>query len=145
MLSKIIDGIAIQLNNIFGDGCTIYTEDVKQSLKEPCFLITHISSQSSELLSDRYRRENTFDILYFPKRSNDHAEMECIAELMYAGMNHITLTDGTIRNGTGMRHETVDGLLHFFVNYNTITKRREAKSEVMGELISNITLKKEDI
>ena len=40
MLNNVIAGIAIALNEEFGDDYEIYTEEIKQDLKEPCFFIT---------------------------------------------------------------------------------------------------------
>ena len=40
MISNVIAGIAIALNQEFGDDYEIYTEEIKQDLKEPCFFIT---------------------------------------------------------------------------------------------------------
>ena len=38
MIKKIIDGILAALSEEFGDEYTLYTESVKQGMKEPCFL-----------------------------------------------------------------------------------------------------------
>lgn len=145
MLNKIIGGIALRLNGIFGDGYAIYAEEIKQGLKEPCFLITHISSQSSELLCDRYHRSNMFDIQYFPREDNNYHEMEQAVEDMYAGLNHITLADGAARNGISMHHEISDGVLHFFVNYNTVTARKEQPSELMENMEFSVGVKEDNL
>lgn len=144
MLNKIIKGIALKLNGIFGDDYTIYTEEIQQGLQVPCFLISHISSQSSELLFDRYYRSNMFDIQYFPKDENSRCEIEQAAEKLYAGLNHITLADGTIKNGISMNHEIEDGVLHFFVNYNNITARKGPQTEQMENIDFSIGTKEED-
>lgn len=39
-VNLITDAISIALNGEFGDGYTNYTENVKQGLKEPCFLFS---------------------------------------------------------------------------------------------------------
>ena len=39
--------------------------------------------------------------------------------LMY-GLRYITLPDGDLLRGTSISYEAVDGVLHFFVNYNMI-------------------------
>ena len=39
MINKILDAISNALNEEFGDEYEIYSEDIKQDLKEPCFFI----------------------------------------------------------------------------------------------------------
>ena len=43
MINSIIEGISASLNAEFGDDYTIYTENVEQGLKEPCFFISCIA------------------------------------------------------------------------------------------------------
>lgn len=37
MINKVIDGISKAINEEFGDEYNIYTEEIEQGLKEPCF------------------------------------------------------------------------------------------------------------
>lgn len=41
--------------------------------------------------------------------------------------------DGFFLRGTDMRFEIVDGVLHFFVDYNTFI-RKEVQKEMMGSM-----------
>lgn len=143
MLNKIIEGIAIRLNKLFGDEYPIYRENIDQGLNEPCFLITCISAQAAEMLSERYHRDNAFNIQYFPELPDNKTEMLAIAERMYAGLNHITLTDGSVKNGTDMRHEVVDGVLNFFIDFNTVTQRQYMSDELMSDAEINIAIKED--
>ena len=54
-------------------------------------------------------------------------------------MKKITVDSKFVR-GTNINNETVDNLLHFFVNYNFITKYDITQANSMGELHSNINL-----
>lgn len=45
MINSIIEGISTSLNAEFGDDYTIYTENVEQGLKEPCFLFPALTRQ----------------------------------------------------------------------------------------------------
>lgn len=75
----------------------------------------------------RYQRFNPFDIHYFPKPESAAPREECelISEQLYSELEYVTGQDGLYR-GTGMRHEIVDGVLHFFVEYNVHLIRDKA-------------------
>lgn len=118
MINVIIESISISLNAEFGDGYTNYTETVEQDLNEPCFLISCINPANRIFLGNRYVRENLFCIQYFPAdRSRAKEECNDIAERLFSCLEYITL-DGNPVRGTGMRCETVDDVLNFFVNYD---------------------------
>lgn len=118
MVKDIMDAIAIRLHEVFGDEFEINQEDVVQGLKEPCFLITLVDYSKEPLLQSRSKRLVPFDILFFPSK----AKMQCyeIADQMMNELELITLLDGDAMHGTKMKAEVVDGVLHFFVNYNFI-------------------------
>lgn len=39
MINSIIEAISVSLNGEFGDDYEIHMEEIKQGLKEPCFLL----------------------------------------------------------------------------------------------------------
>ena len=118
MLNEIIKGISIKLNAAFGDGYEIYDKDVEQGLTEPCFFIDVLKPEISPLLGTRGIRRNPFDIHYFPKDSRYNGEMYAIAERLMYELAFITVPSGEQLRGTKMAYEIVEGVLHFFVNYN---------------------------
>ena len=67
MLNDIVSGIVKKLNDTFGDGYEIYTEQVKQGLKEPCFIVTCVNSTRIPVTGTRYLYTNMFSVTYFPK------------------------------------------------------------------------------
>lgn len=117
MVNKIIDGISIKLNQVFRNGYRIYSEDVKQGLKEPCFFIAVLGPSETNRLDRRYLRQNPFDIHYFPSDSNSNIELQAMASELYEALEWITVEGNSVR-GVQMYHETVGGVLHFFVQYN---------------------------
>ena len=123
MLDKIVDGMIQKLNKAFGDDYKIYTESPQQGLQEPCFFIKLNSSTNTKQVGERYSRENLFCIQYFPE-SKDNPKIECYKMLdeLYLAMEHIEV-DGYLQQGIGMHGELVDGVLHFFVNYNMLVKK----------------------
>lgn len=137
MINDIINGIAIKLNEVFGSGYKIYKENIKQGLKEPCFSIVHIETMDRAKLPNRYLRENSFDIHYFPKSTdNPKSEMYSVAEKLLIELEYITVLDNLCR-GAKMRYEIVDGVLHFFVNYDLFVKKQIIDGEYMEELTIN--------
>ena len=141
MIQHIIDGICIKLNETFGDAYTIYTEAVKQGLKEPCFIVRLVNPVSKTELGRRYLRQNLFAIHYLPK-SSEEPKAECyrVLEELYLAMEYITV-NGDLQRGVGMRSELVDDVLHIYVNYNMYVHIPQ-DYESMAELVEhNITTK----
>ena len=140
MLDKIVDGISEKLNSAFGDDFTIYTEQIKQGLKTPCFFIQLVSPANIKLVGNRYMRENLFDIHFFPASNEPNAECYQMQDSLYLALEYITV-DGDLLRGIRMRGEFVDGVLHFFVNYNMIVLKVEELTLMEILEIPNINLK----
>ena len=117
MLNETIDGIAQKLNQVFGDGYEIYIDEVKQGLKEPCFLIVCVTGGQEQVIGALYKRQQAFDLHYFPKEKQITREINSVADTLNMELEYITV-DGNLIRGTKMKHETIDGVLHFFVNYD---------------------------
>lgn len=128
MINDIITGISKKLYELFGTNYKIYTEEVKQGLKEPCFLISHITSDLVPLLKTRKKLDNTFCITFIPDESNSKNENIYEVQLaLLSDMEFITSLNGEMYHGTGMRTEMADGVLHCFVNYNfTINSNKDS-------------------
>jgi hypothetical protein len=118
MVNDLIDAISIKLNQAFGDSKKIYSETVKQGLQEPCFFIAVLNPSQKQMVGNRYFRQHPFDIHYFPAVQGNNNELQEMAAELFDALEYITLTNGDLLRGTKMHYETVDGVLHFFVNYN---------------------------
>ena len=127
----ILEAIAAALNGEFGEEYTVYAEDVKQGLSEPCFFISCINPSDRQLmgnanrhfLASRYYRENRFCIQYFPlEENNGRQESYDKAERLFGCLEEIN-ADGDIIRGTDMNFEYTDGILSFFVSYNFFVYR----------------------
>lgn len=127
MLNEIVQGIARRLNAAFGDDYEIYQNKVEQGLQEPCFFIAVLQSEAKPLLGNRGRWLNAFDLHYFPRQAGSNAELLAVAEQLLRELRFIELPGGGLLRGASMRWEPVDGVLHFFVNYNTLLKWQEEK------------------
>ena len=143
MINNVIAGIAIALNQEFGDDYEIYTEEIKQDLKEPCFFITLLNPSKTDFPSKRYWMENPFCIQYFPTSETDpNAEMCEVAErMLWALENIIPLGEDKPVRGTDMHHEITDGVLHFFVNYNYFVRMVEVPAPLMETMTTILHLK----
>lgn len=140
MINDIINGIAVKLNQTFGADYKIYREDIKQGLKEPCFSIVHLQSDTSAKLPNRYLRQNSFDVHYFPKDLNNaKAEMYEVAEKLFLALEYIKVIDNLCR-GVKMRVEMVDNVLHFFVNYDLFIKKTTDYVDHMKTIDINSTV-----
>jgi hypothetical protein len=140
MIQSIVDGISEKLNSAFGDEYKIYTESVKQGLKEPCFFIQLVNPVNRRELGRRFFRENLFCIQYFPK-SRDAPKSECyqMQDDLFIALEYITV-DGDLQRGIRMRGEFVDGVLTFFINYNLYVMMTE-ETTPMEFLEKTITTK----
>lgn len=75
MISEVLDGICLAIHKNFAD-CDIYTENVEQGLREPCFLITAISPKYKPYIGNRYLFTMSVGVQYFPKSDNEKRQ-EC--------------------------------------------------------------------
>jgi hypothetical protein len=123
MINSIVAGISTALYDTFGEKYEIFGEKIEQDLKEPCFFISCLSPSHTQFLGKRYFRTNNFCIQYFPETDT---KRECweVAESMEDCLEIIHV-DGLLWRGTKMHYEVVDGVLNFFVNYDTFIQKTE--------------------
>jgi len=149
MVNKIITGISQTLDAEFNTGDTvysIYSESIEQGFDEPCFSILNLTANEKQLMGNRYSFTSSFDIQYFP--SNEpidgviYNNKECydVAIRLMDILRSITVNSKFVR-GTKINHEVINDVLHFFVNYDFITKRETIdNTEKMQTLTNNTTL-----
>ena len=141
MLNEIITGISQKLNATFGDGYEIYENDVEQGLEEPCFFIQCLNPTNQLFLNKRYFRTNQFCIQYFSEREERKKE-ECyaVAERLFQCLEWLEVKEDLMM-GTQMRYELVNGMLHFFVNYDMFVYKISKNSPFMEEVYSETSAK----
>ena len=140
MINKIIDGISIALNSCFGDDYEIYTESVKQGLKEPCFSIVCINPTIEQFLGTRYFRTNQFCVHFFPSSSDKRAECYSVMERLANALEIIEVEGEKVR-GTKMNGEIDVDMLHFFVNYDMFVYKLKEAVEPMETIIQDTGVK----
>jgi len=116
MIQGINDGIVAALKEAYPEA-KCYDEQVKQGLKEPCFIVRCISPANEQFLGKRHYRDSLFSVQYLPKDGKD-ANAECygVQDALYLALEYVT-ADGDLMRGTNMRGEVVGGALTFLVNY----------------------------
>ena len=57
MLNEIMNAVTRRLDELFGDGYTIYTDGVEQGLKEPCFFVQFLEPSEKPMIGRRYFRQ----------------------------------------------------------------------------------------
>lgn len=144
MINAIIEAVSVSLNSEFGDGYEIHMEEIEQGLEEPCFFISCLNPSNDLFLGKRYFRTNPFCIQYFPASREKQRECNGVAERMYGCLEYVTLDgDSEPIRGTKMKHEVVDGVLNFFVNYDCFTYKAQEQT-AMGELQVDTRVKEGD-
>ena len=121
MINAIMESISISLHAEFGDTYEIYREVKKQGLKEPCFFIQCLNPTNKLFFHKRYFRQNQFCIQY-----------SCLEYLE---------VEGSLVMGTKMRYEVMEGILHFFVNYDMFVYKAGEPLPVMEKVLSTIARK----
>ncbi len=138
MTNLIIEAISIALNDEFGDDYEIRTEEIKQGLKEPCFLLLCLNSTNELFRGKRYFRTNQFCIHFFPETDEANQKCHTVAERMRQCLEHITIESESLPiRGTGMQHEVIDGVLNFYVNYDFFVCSAVKPQESMGGMTEN--------
>ena len=141
MINTIIESISIALNAAFGDRYKLHMEEVEQDLEEPCFFISCINPTNKLFMGKRYFRRNQFCIQYFSE-DEAHKNKECnmVAERLLMCLEYLDVC-GDLVMGTKMRYEVVDGILHFFVNYDLFVYKVAESVPVMDEISSETLVK----
>ena len=122
MIKSVIDGICLAISSKFVDS-EIYTEAVKQGLKNGSFLIVCLNPTNTQFLGRRYFRSNQFCIHYFPKSDEPNSEFIDVLETLQESLELINV-NGDLLRGTNMSSEISEDVLHFFVNYDFFTIRK---------------------
>lgn len=138
MIQEMITGIAGQLRTVYPEeSYQIYSEAVEQNLTRPCFFILPLVTEQVKQIGPRYRREQSFQVQYFPLSSDGaYQEMDQVADRLFQLLEYITVS-GDLLRGSGMRYEKVDGVLQFSVQYNFYLRVVEEEDAMDGLSVKN--------
>lgn len=139
MINKVIDGISLKIHAEFGDTYRIYTEEVKQGLKTPCFFINALNPKEELFRGKRYFQTNEFCVQYIPNSNSKKSECNDVRQRLFDSLEYITIQEvkdeqkiNSLARGTNMSGEYVDGVLNFFVNYNMYVYKEQIEAEKMN-------------
>lgn len=147
MVNKVIDAVARNIRNEFGQMYKIYINEVEQGLTKPCFLINLTRQMVRQGLKNRQYLVNYITIQYFSEGRDVSRQMYDVSQRLLSVMNFIEI-DGKLVRGTNMnfqktgsvflsgkstKYESIDGILDFRVNYNFHIAKKE-DSELMENL-----------
>ncbi|RXZ77251.1 hypothetical protein EBB07_33810 [Paenibacillaceae bacterium] len=138
VINDVISAMSRALDDRYPD-IPIHGEEIKQNLDPPSFFIKLFPVNHTRKLGRRYMRQHTFDVHYFPQGFDaddqvaENEEMHGVAESLYDRLEYIEC-NGLIR-GTKMRHEIINGVLHFFVDYNIHLMRDKKDGPVMQVMV----------
>lgn len=118
MINQTISAISTAIFTEFGAEYEIYKESIEQGLQEPCFFIAPLTPTHTQFLGSRYYRTQPFCVQYFPSTDQQQAECNAVLERLWQCLEYITVGSDLAR-GTAMSGEVVDGVLQFFVGYDT--------------------------
>lgn len=123
MVNQIVDGIIKAIRVHFDDEYTIYTDSIEQDLKKPCFFIFNLNSDRQRKLKDRHKQLHFFDIQYIPKNNSEpRVEFGEVSSILMESLEYIQI-DGGLLQTFEISCETIDGVLHCFVEYPLFTKK----------------------
>ena len=138
MIDDIINAVSKKLHDAFG--YEIYKENIEQGLQEPCFSIVVLESSITAQLPNRYFKTHALDIHYFPKdKLNAKSECYAVAEELLMLLEYINSLDN-LWHGNKIKYEIVDGVLHFFVNYDMFVKKQVEGTEHMKTVTTKSTV-----
>ncbi|GKX29189.1 hypothetical protein SH1V18_16690 [Vallitalea longa] len=89
----------------------IYLEESTQKFEAPCFYVKLLDSTQNQLISNRYIRKNSYELLYY---SINTEECEVVANDLYEKMEFLFDIKAKGRN---MHYKIDNKVLHFFVEY----------------------------
>nr|WP_243447974.1 hypothetical protein [Clostridium tetani] len=118
---------------------TIYNEEIRQGFEEPCFFIKVLNSAQDKELNIRYKKNVYFDIHYFSDKEDINSDCLDMADRLYDVLEYIQVGNSLYRS-TNMTHEVIDGVLHFFLQFNYHVIKEIEKAPKMNKLKQEVHL-----
>lgn len=113
--------IARKLNTVFGDGYTIYTDEVPQGFEKPCFFVQFLNLEQFDRLGQQWRVNTLYNVHYFGSSAR------YMTLKVQQALNIVELLNGQLMRSTVKNSEVVEGVAHNFMNFNFTLAEVEAK------------------
>lgn len=126
LINKIYD----LFNETLGAEMDIYPHSVEQGANMPAFFISAVNTEQDELMYDRAKKINKFQIVYM---TENPAELEDVIERLNYNLVYVMLDDGLLR-ASKKKANIVDQTVVFLVNLDFIGKRTKVYEDLMEVL-----------
>ncbi|MEA4988920.1 MAG: hypothetical protein VB095_12750 [Anaerovorax sp.] len=127
MIDQILKGMAEKLK-IFG--LPVYLREVKEEQKTSCFFILPLASSAEKMIGNRYRLNHSFEVQYYPPIEEVNVPAESVETSIFEILSYISAGEDLI-HGTKMSSKSLNGVFHFYVDYNFYSYKEEEKESVM--------------
>ena len=135
-MNDLKDAISITLDTEFPNA-DIHTENIKQGFQEPCFFIKVLTSNLDREVGRRYKKHMYLDIHYFSDSEEVNRDCENIASRLNELLDYINVR-GSLLRSRNKHHEIVDGVLHFFLEFNYFMMKEKDIVPIMKTLESEV-------
>lgn len=135
----ILHAITRALHEKFPDW-EIYTDKLKQEVKEPCFFVKAVYNKRSRYPCNRWKYETNWLIQLLCESKTNH-EKNTIGEELHDTLEVITLDaeNGVFLRGTNSNFNIYEWCINFSIDYNGFFTRRE-EAETMESLTIDNTI-----
>ncbi|MBR3697602.1 MAG: hypothetical protein IKM97_05025 [Clostridia bacterium] len=142
VINKVIEGISLKINEVFGEKYEIYDDNTEQGMNKPCFFINYLDGDESRqigLENKSYLDTLHFDITGF-EVDDDRKKLNDMADKLY-DLEYISLQDKTLLRADSLKPRISDGVLHFFIDYRIFIDKTN-NSQTLDKM-ENIQLNEE--
>lgn len=135
-VNDVRDGVIAALKAAYPER-KVYDEEIKQGFSSPCFFVKILTAGQNREVGRRYKREHSLDVHGYAD-TND--ELRVVVENLFTTLEYVSVPGGSVR-GIRMNHEIVDGVLHFFVDYDFRVVRENTPEVKMQTLAQEANFK----
>lgn len=128
--------LRIGVNQVLDDkfpNISVYGEEIKQGFEEPCFFVKVLTSGHDKEFNRRYKRNISFDIHYFSDKEDVNADCDDMADNLYEILEYVPVGNSLYR-ASSMKHEVIDGVLHFMLQFNYKVIKQVDSEPIMQKL-----------
>ncbi|WMJ79537.1 hypothetical protein RBU49_11615 [Clostridium sp. MB40-C1] len=98
-----------------------------------------MSSAQDKEFNERYKKNVFFDIHYFSDKEDINSDCNDMADSLYELLEYVKVGNSLYRS-TDMTHEVIDGVLHFFLQFNYKVIKEIEKAPKMNKLKQEVYL-----
>lgn len=143
VINKVIEGISLKINKLFGDKYEIYDDNTEQGMNKPCFFINFLDGEESRQIG--LEKNSYLDTLHIDvtgyEVDDDRNKLNEMADKLYS-LEYILLEDNTLLRADSLKPKISDGVLHFFIDYRIFVDKEKENAQALNKM-ENIQLNEE--